>query len=438
MTAGEGFDAWVDQELDTRSQDAAVPWTTYLLHFDRPYKHARHYTGNPESSGSLKVFRRVGGREFAELTPRLDAAEVDDSLFIRRIRFSGKAGRREAPHTGRVLRLDSGSDHFSCGQFRAGEHRLDDPPADPPATEAGTHDQRQACSGVRVPLDFGKADRCLVRARQPGEPPGHPSSPVLGGRVGGQAKHERGPAWAAQPALGLLILEPRSGDRQGVLAEVDELDRSHSASISGASDLMHRRQFGILERTPPYPSTTAEILNSGQKSRMTSRRFQSRGLICGYAKASGFPGRGNCRQLQQTVSDLGARLAEHQAGRGARLLQVAKAAGISWTLARTWPGGRPRERQLKTQGGASRRCPECGVRPRTPTDQRKDITAMRKPKDRSAESEPGTRPPEYVVVTWVSEQLRDRIRRCGPSLDEALRTTNTPERTSEPELEAEP
>jgi hypothetical protein len=104
----------------------------------------------------------------------------------------------------------------------------------------------------------------------------------------------------------------------------------------------------------------------------------------------------------------------------------------------TWPGGRPRERHLKTQGGASRRCPECDVRPRTPTDQRKDITAMRKPKDRSAESKPGTRPPEYVVVTWVSEQLRDRIQRCGPSLDEALRTTNTPERTSEPELEAEP
>jgi hypothetical protein len=28
-------------------------------------------------------------------------------------------------------------------------------------------------------------------------------------------------------------------------------------------------------------------------------------------------------------------------------------------LARTWPGGRKRERQLKTQGGASRQCPIC-------------------------------------------------------------------------------
>ena len=146
----------------------------------------------------------------------------------------------------------------------------------------------------------------------------------------------------------------------------------------------------------------------------------------------------HARHYTGTASDLEARLAEHQAGRGARLLQVAKAAGISWTLARTWPGGRTRERQLKTQGGASRRCPECGVKPHTQADQQKEVTAMRKPKDRSAEPKPGTRPPEYVVVTWVSEQLRDRIQRCGPSLDEALRTTRPPEHSPQPELEAEP
>jgi hypothetical protein len=28
-----------------------MTWTVYLLHFDRPYRHAKHYTGNPESSG---------------------------------------------------------------------------------------------------------------------------------------------------------------------------------------------------------------------------------------------------------------------------------------------------------------------------------------------------------------------------------------------------
>jgi predicted GIY-YIG superfamily endonuclease len=65
------------------------------------------------------------------------------------------------------------------------------------------------------------------------------------------------------------------------------------------------------------------------------------------------------------ASNLDARLAEHAAGHGARLLAVIRAAGIGWTLARTWPGDRHRERQLKRQGGASRCCPLCGVRPRT-------------------------------------------------------------------------
>jgi predicted GIY-YIG superfamily endonuclease len=63
--------------------------------------------------------------------------------------------------------------------------------------------------------------------------------------------------------------------------------------------------------------------------------------------------------------DLNTRLADHNAGRGARLLQVVHTAGIGWTLARTWTGAtRNRERQLKRQGGASRCCPLCGVKPR--------------------------------------------------------------------------
>jgi predicted GIY-YIG superfamily endonuclease len=53
------------------------------------------------------------------------------------------------------------------------------------------------------------------------------------------------------------------------------------------------------------------------------------------------------------------RLEEHATGRGANLTAVVLAAGITWTLARTWPGTRRRERQLKKQGGASRHCPVC-------------------------------------------------------------------------------
>ena len=66
------------------------------------------------------------------------------------------------------------------------------------------------------------------------------------------------------------------------------------------------------------------------------------------------------------TTDLAARLAEHAAGHGARLLAVAKSAGIGWTLARTWAGTRHVERALKRQGGASRRCPLCGITPRHP------------------------------------------------------------------------
>jgi hypothetical protein len=72
----------------------------------------------------------------------------------------------------------------------------------------------------------------------------------------------------------------------------------------------------------------------------------------------------HARHYLGTTTDLAGRLAQHELGLGARLLQVGLAAGIEWRLARLWPGGRGRERALKAQGGASRRCPLCGVRPR--------------------------------------------------------------------------
>lgn len=58
------------------------------------------------------------------------------------------------------------------------------------------------------------------------------------------------------------------------------------------------------------------------------------------------------------------RLAEHGTSHGSPLLLAARRAGITWVLARTWPGTRARERQLKRQGSARRYCPLCGVRPR--------------------------------------------------------------------------
>ena len=58
------------------------------------------------------------------------------------------------------------------------------------------------------------------------------------------------------------------------------------------------------------------------------------------------------------------RLAHHGKASGARLMQVVREAGIDWQLARTWKGGRDRERRLKNQGGKSRMCPLCGVQAR--------------------------------------------------------------------------
>ena len=48
------------------------------------------------------------------------------------------------------------------------------------------------------------------------------------------------------------------------------------------------------------------------------------------------------------------------------------------------------------------------------------------------------RPPEYVLVTWVSEQLRDRIQRNGTSLAKARQATGTQTRAPQADLEAEP
>ena len=70
--------------------------------------------------------------------------------------------------------------------------------------------------------------------------------------------------------------------------------------------------------------------------------------------------------------DLPARLVDHAAGRGARLMEVVGEQGIGWQLARIWIGTRTRERSLK-QRGATRRCPVCqlaplGLQPPRPVD----------------------------------------------------------------------
>lgn len=135
-----------------------------------------------------------------------------------------------------------------------------------------------------------------------------------------------------------------------------------------------------------------------------------------------------------TTDDLPKRLQAHRAGTGARLMQVIKEAGLSFVLARTWPGGRDRERQLKREGGASRMCPECGVKPMPPRQPRAARGQQAAPA-RSAAPEPV---PEYdfsdgpdltaqATATQAAELIATLRRGAAAAYQAATRQWPTPE-----------
>lgn len=59
--------------------------------------------------------------------------------------------------------------------------------------------------------------------------------------------------------------------------------------------------------------------------------------------------------------DWKARLAQHKAGHGARLTQVAVERGIDFDVVQVWPGDRDFERYVKRMKAANRLCPICGM-----------------------------------------------------------------------------
>jgi hypothetical protein len=61
---------------------------------------------------------------------------------------------------------------------------------------------------------------------------------------------------------------------------------------------------------------------------------------------------------------LARRLRQHGTTNGSPLLLAARRAGITWEVARLWPGTRATERALKRRGSAARYCPACGIVPR--------------------------------------------------------------------------
>lgn len=65
---------------------------------------------------------------------------------------------------------------------------------------------------------------------------------------------------------------------------------------------------------------------------------------------------GYCDDTDNALED---RLKEHRSGRGAKILAVCNERGITYQLARTLPGDRTRERQIKNTNNTSRYCPIC-------------------------------------------------------------------------------
>lgn len=65
------------------------------------------------------------------------------------------------------------------------------------------------------------------------------------------------------------------------------------------------------------------------------------------------------RHYLGNAKNLDERLQEHASGNGARMLQVARERGITWTLARTWDGYSDVERNLKARKNAGKLCPIC-------------------------------------------------------------------------------
>ena len=63
------------------------------------------------------------------------------------------------------------------------------------------------------------------------------------------------------------------------------------------------------------------------------------------------------------ADDVAARMAEHRAGRGARILAACVERGIAFDVVRTWADvDRAFERRIKRQHNALRLCPRCACR----------------------------------------------------------------------------
>jgi|HubBroStandDraft_3_1064219.scaffolds.fasta_scaffold06134_3 hypothetical protein len=77
---------------------------------------------------------------------------------------------------------------------------------------------------------------------------------------------------------------------------------------------------------------------------------------------------GHAGHYMGSAQQLHERLITHADGHGANIMRYVVAAGITWQLARTWPGYRQEERRLKGRPKGSNHlrtlCPICAPKPR--------------------------------------------------------------------------
>ena len=69
----------------------------------------------------------------------------------------------------------------------------------------------------------------------------------------------------------------------------------------------------------------------------------------------------HARHYLGSTDDLERRTHEHEQGNGSKMLAAVARAGITWQLARTWPGDRAWERRLKRYKKSKRLCPFCSA-----------------------------------------------------------------------------
>src|SRR5207247_6123946 len=95
---------------------------------------------------------------------------------------------------------------------------------------------------------------------------------------------------------------------------------------------------------------------------------------------------------------------------------------------------------ITSTAGAARACcrpGRCAATGAT-AGQRKDTTAMTRPRQPDPSPQPGTRPPEYVIELWVSPQLTQRTRRAVTPMRARRRPPAGEPRPQEPDAHQTP